>query len=619
MSREKMVHPFVVEQLEEFSPAFIRKHADVIPYLFQVSLLDDMEIRIEKIPDVFLYLVEQITTFDTALLYVWEPSDMWFCRGIQGEIPESLEQGNLFSYTIRKTAKPILIPEAKAAGFGPGDGPFPFASMMGLPIYMDTNTIGCIELYRKEGAPYTLEDLTLIKHLLLYSEKALRESLGPEKDVDEILDVRMDIPQRHVLMDILHQYEEQAKRLCYPLSIAIVAIEDAERFGQHHGLLDGSKTLKSLAKRIKEGLRCYDRVARYEELSFFVILPGCAAREAITALSNAVAGLDDDLGENLIIGIATLPDEVQDTKGLINAAHQALSYAKKKGVRIATYYQTGALKPTNLSLELSLARILHTGPSLETLEILLDLVRIQCQAEEISLHPEPPGIPVRWGDQVLGYLVHTGLSDEIAHWILAYLAPAWAVAAGVHTDILDWQLSLLTSVSVLADLRAGYPMGYSLRIADQLYTMARALGKDEDEGRRWATSALAANIGYLGIPTSILTKDEVNPFDKKRIKNHPLISARMIRDAYQLDLDEDILTYHHEHLDGSGYPRGLKGDSIPAGARALRVVDTFNAMVSPRLYRPQKPYAEACTELSSLAGITLDPDMTMVYMGLIDS
>jgi len=617
MKREKTLQNFVVDKVEDFSPSFICANADAIPHLFQVSLLGDLDVRAEKLPELFLYLIEQITAFDTGLIYIWEPTDMWFCRGVQGQVPESLEQGNLFTYTIRKTAKPLLIPDIKGIGSAFFDLPFTFSSMIGLPLFLDTHSIGCVELYRKGGAPFSMRDVTLVKHLLMYSEKALRDCLGHEDSRDHLLDLRMDIPQRHVVLDILHQYEEQAKRLSYPLSIAIVALDDVERFGQQQGVLDGTRTLKSLARRIKEGLRCYDRVLRYEEYSFFVILPGSTALEATTALRKALAHLKDDLGDKLTVGLVTLPDEAQDAKGLINAAHQALSFARKRGLHMATYTQTGAIKPTNLSLELALFKILHTGPSFETLDNLLELWKIQCQADEISRQDDPPGTPVFWDGQCLGYLRHQGLSHEICQWIISYLAPAWAVAAGRNTDMADWHTSLLLNISVLADIRAGCPMGYSLKVADQLYSMAHTLGRDEMECLRWATSSLAANIGYLGIPTSILTKDEVNTLDKKRIKAHPLIALRMVRNAHALNLDSDILAYHHEHMDGSGYPRGLNGIDIPEGARALRVVDTFNAMTSPRLYRSQKKQEEALSEMSSHAGVTLDADMTKLYMGLI--
>nr|HOO46401.1 HD domain-containing phosphohydrolase [Deltaproteobacteria bacterium] len=130
-------------------------------------------------------------------------------------------------------------------------------------------------------------------------------------------------------------------------------------------------------------------------------------------------------------------------------------------------------------------------------------------------------------------------------------------------------------------------------------------------------SSLAANLGYLGIPTAIFTKGEMTPFDRKKIHAHTLITSRMLKSATLLDLDEDILMYHHENIDGSGYPRGLKSDEIPLGARAMRIVDTFNAMTSPRLYRFQMDSKDALRELCAMSGKMLDPDIASMYVDLI--
>ncbi len=608
---------YVIDQTLELSPEFIKDNSAVIPLLFQVLLLNDVDVRVEKVSDLFLNFVEHITPYDVALVYLWSPGNAWFCRGLQGEIPEEIEKGDIFTSTIRDIARPMLIQNVSEEKFDPGELPLAFSSMIGLPIYKDTKVIGCLELFRKTTPGFSMNDLVLIKHLLLSSENIIQQVVAPEREYEGILDVRTDIPQRHVLIDVLHQYEELSKRMAFPLTVAIIEIEDRNKFGLYHHIPEGVRTLKTLAKRIQDGLRCYDKVLRYEELSFFVILPGCSSQDAVTALHNATLSLGADLANNMTIGIATLPDEAQDAKGLINVAHQALSHAKRKGIHIARFSQTGAIKPTNLSLELKMKRILESGPHLNIVNELLDLFRIQCQADEISIRYDPPGVPVRWQGYDLGYINYEGLSEDIQDWIVSYLCPAWAVALGIDTDIRNWYLSTLTTASILSDLRAGYPMGYSIKVADQMYTLAKEMGKGDVQASQWANSSLAANIGYLGVPTSLFTKGEITPFDKKKINAHTLIASRMFKDSAVLDLDNDILMYHHENIDGSGYPRGLKGEEIPLGARAMRIVDAFNAMTSPRLYRFQLDPKDALKELCSMSGRMLDPDMTSLYVDLI--
>ena len=608
---------YVIDQTLELSPEFIKQNAGAIPLLFQVSLLSEVDVRVEKISDLFLNFVEHVTSFDAALVYIWAPQNAWFCRGLQGEVPESIENGDIFTFAVRDTAKPILISDASDTGLGAHELPIMFQSMIALPIYRDTKIIGCLELFRKTGPCFDMNDLVLIKHLLLGSENILQQVISPESDYDDVLDIRTDIPQKHVLLDILNQYEELSKRLGFPLSVAILEIEDRDKFGLYQHIPEGVRMLKSLAKMIQDGLRRYDKVIRYEELSFFVILPGCSSQDAITALHNATLNLGADLANNMTMGIATLPDEAQDAKGLINIAHQALSHAKKKGIHMARYSQTGAIKQTNISLELRMKKIINSGPHVEVLNDLLDLLRIQCQADDISIRNEAPGSLVNWQGYDLGYIHHQGLSEDIYEWIVTYITPAWAVALGLDPDIRNWYLGMLTTASILSDLRAGYPMGYSIRVADQMFTLAKEMGKGEAQATQWANSALSANIGYLGIPTSIFTKGEITPFDKKKISAHTFIGSKILQDVSVLNGGRDIIMYHHENMDGSGYPRGLKGDDIPLGARAMRVIDTYNAITTPRLYRFQLNHQEALRELCAMSGKSLDPDIASLFVDII--
>jgi diguanylate cyclase (GGDEF)-like protein len=611
------LNEYIVDQTLELSPEFIKNNASIIPLLFQVSLLSDVEVRIEKISDLFLNYIGHITPYDVAFVYMWEPQDTWFCRGLQGEIPGNIEKGDIFTNAIREMAKPILVPEMSLTGINTEELPINCSSMIGLPIYKDTKIIGCVELFRKGTSPFCMNDLILTKHLLLSSEKVLRKVLAPEKEFDDALDVRIDIPQRHILLDVLHQYEELSKRLSFPLSVAIIEIEDRDKFGLYQHLPEGVRTLKILAKRIQESLRCYDKVLRYEELSFFVILPGCTSQDAVSTLHKATLSLGADLADTMTIGVATLPDEAQDAKGIINVAHQALSHAKKKGIHVATFAQTGAMKQVNISLELRMKMLLQSGPSLKALVELLNLIKIQCQADEVSIRHDAPGVPVAWEGNELGYLHQEGLPQDIFEWITTYITPAWAVAAGFDADIQNWYMGVLNTASIMCDLRAGYPMGFSLKVADQIFTLAKEMGVGDRIANQWANSSLAANIGYLGIPTTLFIKGDLTPFDKKKLNNHPIITSRILKDVTVLNIDEDLLIYHHENFDGSGFPRGLKGEDIPLAARAMRVVDTYNAMTTPRLYRAQMRHEEALKELCAMSGKTLDPDVASLYVDLI--
>lgn len=616
----RKLFPFSVDKPLELSAEIIQNNAKEVQQLLHAALVTSLDISLDKLPDVFFYLIERIVPYDTALLYVWEPRKQWFCRGIEERVPSNIETGNMFTKFLKDTMRPLLITNSKELGIPKEEFPLDFSSMIGLPIYIDTRTIGCVEIYRKKGKAFNFDDLVLTKNLILYSEKALIDSLEFGRSVDNTLDIRIDTPQKNIILDILHQYEEQARRLSYELSVAIVAIRDLYKFSLSLETNGGAQALKLLAKKLNGTFRCYDKVIRYDESSFFVILPGCSTKEAKVVVKNAMRSLGKNISDNMVSGIATFPAEAQDSRSLHNAVIQSLSHAKKNGSNCVSFTDTGMLKPLNQSLELEVKRLLYSVPTTDELGKLLDLIKIQTQAKEISIRKTPPGKAIKWGNKTLGYLSLKGLPREVYSWIITYLAPAWAVVKRLDTDIANWHTSILAIASLLSDLRASYPMGYSLRISDHMYTLARALGMKEALANKWALSALAANIGYLGIPTSLFTKTKVGYFDTSRIRKHPIISASMIRDMPALDLDREIVEYHHENMDGSGYPRGLKGEEIPLGARAYRLVDTFNAITSPRLYRQGLPLERAVEEINTLSkDLIVDPGITSVYMNIICS
>ncbi|MEA3222105.1 MAG: GAF domain-containing protein, partial [Thermodesulfobacteriota bacterium] len=320
---------FIVNRPLKLSPVVIKRKAAVIPHLFQASLLVDLEMDPERISEIFFNIIQQLTSFDMALLYMWNSSETWFCRGIKGAVPDSIDGGNIFTHNIRHTAKPMLIPDIMQSVLDPEELPFTFSSMMGVPIYLDTRTIGCLELYRKKGNPFDTDELILIKHLLIYSEDVLKGLSVIDTLTDKDPKVRIDMPRKDVIPNILHQYSEQAKRLLYPLSIAVITIKDPSKLILSDIPSEGLKPLNAISKELREALRCYDNVLQYEETSFLVILPGCSSDDAIATLKKAISALTHESADNLVVGLATLPEEAQDARGLMNGALQALSYAKK--------------------------------------------------------------------------------------------------------------------------------------------------------------------------------------------------------------------------------------------------------------------------------------------------
>jgi putative nucleotidyltransferase with HDIG domain len=150
--------------------------------------------------------------------------------------------------------------------------------------------------------------------------------------------------------------------------------------------------------------------------------------------------------------------------------------------------------------------------------------------------------------------------------------------------------------------------------------MAVKIGCSFAEVQSIRRAALLHDIGKIGIPDQILHKP--GPLTDKEwvvMRQHPEIGARILRMIRGLSEVSRLVLAHHERYDGSGYPYGLSGESIPIGARILAVVDAYGAMVVDRVYRPAKSYREAIDELRRCAGKDFDPIVVDVFLNLIET
>jgi putative two-component system response regulator len=125
------------------------------------------------------------------------------------------------------------------------------------------------------------------------------------------------------------------------------------------------------------------------------------------------------------------------------------------------------------------------------------------------------------------------------------------------------------------------------------------------------------DIGKIGIPERILSKPGPLTDDEWAImRTHPLLGAQILSPVKFLVPALPIVEAHHEKWDGSGYPRGLRGDQIPLGARIFALVDAFDAMTSDRPYRRALPFEQALDQIASCAGTHFDPDVVYAFVDL---
>lgn len=187
----------------------------------------------------------------------------------------------------------------------------------------------------------------------------------------------------------------------------------------------------------------------------------------------------------------------------------------------------------------------------------------------------------------------------------------WILLSRDHQAIF---VRLVEAMSAANDTKSFYSRGHSGRVAEYATLICNGMGLPPRESDRIRLAALLHDIGKIGMDQHILTKPGgLTPEEFAILKTHPARGAEMLRPVEQFaDLLPGILL-HHESLDGSGYPYGLKGDEIPVMARVIAVADTFDAMTHNRTYQDAMDGAYALRLIRNLSGKKFDAEAVEAF------
>ena len=165
-----------------------------------------------------------------------------------------------------------------------------------------------------------------------------------------------------------------------------------------------------------------------------------------------------------------------------------------------------------------------------------------------------------------------------------------------------------------------YTKGHSDRVSEYSVLIGKHIGLPESDLKTLKIGGLFHDIGKIGIPDSILLKnDKLSDEEYSEIKNHPSIGAHILSNATIFQDIIPIVKHHHERFDGKGYPSKLQGSDIPYLARIATVADAFDAMTSRRSYRDSLNMDIVREEIANNSGTQFDPEITSVFLDILDN
>jgi PAS domain S-box-containing protein len=214
------------------------------------------------------------------------------------------------------------------------------------------------------------------------------------------------------------------------------------------------------------------------------------------------------------------------------------------------------------------------------------------------------------------------LAEQIVHGILALEHKQLLDSERRNLELTQKHLTdaLAASVSAMVtamEMRDPYTAGHENRTADIAYAIGKELGWPEGRLQGLRMAAMVHDIGKISIPSDILNKPaRLTAEEYALVKGHPESSYSILKDIPFTWPIAEIVRQHHEKLDGSGYPRGLKGDQILPEAKVLTVADIVEAMAAARPYRKGMGLEVALAEIERQAGTLLDAEAVRVCASL---
>jgi HD-GYP domain-containing protein (c-di-GMP phosphodiesterase class II) len=174
---------------------------------------------------------------------------------------------------------------------------------------------------------------------------------------------------------------------------------------------------------------------------------------------------------------------------------------------------------------------------------------------------------------------------------------------GLRQTLTDAELdAALEAIADFADLKSPYTMGHSRAVADLAAEAGRAYGLSDDDVRTLRRAGLVHDLGRLGVSNTIWDKQgTLTAVEHERVRLHPYLTERIMSSSPVLAPLGALGAQHHERLDGSGYPRGLKANALSPPARILAAADVYHAMLEPRPHRGARSPSQAAEELRTEA------------------
>ena len=446
-----------------------------------------------------------------------------------------------------------------------------------LPISYGETLLGVLNVESRDENAFAPQDVLILNTLADLLATALHNSFVFQKlQQQSITDGLTGIKTRRFFWEALTSEWRRASRSGRPFSVVLVDLDKFKEVNDSLGHLEGDLVLARVGRLLEQKCRQSNVVARYGGDEFIILMPETGIEQAQVLAERLRLWLATDpmLEEHHVtgsFGVASFPVHGFAIEDLIRVADEGMYVSKHAGgnqVSTSNAFGEGpAVQLHMLSgyIEGFLQRE-HNGP--EHLEELVSTLRKLCGREEGS-------------DQ-------TPMKEAIE------------------------------SLARAAEMRERYTPGHGEQCAHYAGLIARGLNLSAQEVEDIMLAARVHDVGKLFIPERILNKaGALTEEEFAVVQGHAQVGADVLRAIPEIERLAQAVESHHEAVDGSGYPLGLKGEVIPLYGRILAVADAYANMTSDRSFGLAKTEEQALTELGKLSGTRFDGMIVRIFSRLL--
>jgi diguanylate cyclase (GGDEF)-like protein len=478
---------------------------------------------------------------------------------------------------VARTGESALV---QTNGGAPLQGVLPDPrSVLCIPISYSETLLGVLNVESRQEDAFSPEDVLIMNTLADLLATALHNSFVFQKlQQQSITDGLTGIKTRRFFWEALSSEWKRASRSGRPFSVVLIDLDKFKGVNDTLGHLEGDLVLARVGRLLEQKCRQSNVVARYGGDEFIILMPETGVEQAQTLAERLRLWLSTDpmLQEHLItgsFGVASFPVHGFTAEEIIRVADEGMYVSKHAG-------------GDRVSISDELAE--HAGGVV--------------QRQLISGYIE-------------GFLQREHTGPEHLEELLNTLKKLSGGDGGDEQGSVQLLREAIEALARAAELRELSAAGHGEMVQRYCERMARALGMSPEEMDDLAYVARVHDVGKIFVPERVLNKNgPITDEEFYLIKMHAHVGAEIVGTLPESEQLRLAVEHHHESVDGSGYPAGLRGEQIPLWARILAVADAYANMITERTFAPAKSSGQALAELERLSGVRYDGMLVRVLL-----